>query len=162
MVRNNKAPTRRSALACILGLGLGWGSAGMARAAAPLPLRVEVWKDPHCGCCKDWVSHLEASGFEVKVYDVGNAPMRAHLGVSEKLGACHTATVGGYAIEGHVPANDILRLLREKPAAIGLTVPGMPIGSPGMDGAIYQGRKDPYDVLLIAKNGTTAVFQSYR
>lgn len=152
--------TRRSALACILGLGLG--ALGTAQAATPQPLRVEVWKDPNCGCCKDWVSHLEESGFEVKVYDVGNAPMRARLGIPEKLGSCHTATVGGYAIEGHVPAKDIQRLLREKPSAIGLAVPGMPVGSPGMDGAIYQGRKDPYDVLLIAKNGSTAVFQSYR
>lgn len=155
-----KTATRRSALTCLLGLGLG--AIGMAQAATPQPLRVEVWKDPHCGCCKDWVNHLEASGFEVKVYDVGNAPMRARLGIAEKLGSCHTATVGGYAIEGHVPAKDIQRLLREKTVAIGLTVPGMPVGSPGMDSAIYQGRKAPYDVLLIAKNGSTAVFQSYR
>jgi hypothetical protein len=78
------------------------------------------------------------------------------------LGSCHTGVVGGYAIEGHVPAKDIQRLLREKPKALGLSVPGMPIGSPGMDGAIYKGRKDPFDVLLVTANGNSTVFQSYR
>lgn len=158
----SKRPTRRQALAGILGLGLGLGATGLAHAATPRPLLVEVWKDPQCGCCKDWVHHLEASGFAVKVYETGNAAMRARLGIAEKLGSCHTATVAGYALEGHVPAKEIRRLLRDKPPAIGLTVPGMPVGSPGMDTAVYQGRKDPYDVLLIAKNGSTSVFQSYR
>ena len=77
--------------------------------------RVEVWKDPDCGCCKDWISHLEANGFQVKVHDSGNAAARARLGVPEKMGSCHTAQVGGYAIEGHVPARDIRRLLKERP-----------------------------------------------
>ena len=80
----------------------------------------------------------------------------------DALGSCHTAEVAGYAIEGHVPAKEIQRLLREKPKALGLAVPGMPVGSPGMDGAIYQGRKDPYDVLLVAKGGATSIYQSYR
>ena len=124
--------------------------------------RVEVWKDPDCGCCKDWVSHLEASGFQVKVHDSGNAAARARLGVPEKLGSCHTAQVGGYALEGHVPARDIRRLLKERPKAVGLAVPGMPVGSPGMDGPEYQGRKDPYDVLLIQADGGSRVYQSYR
>ena len=106
--------------------------------------------------------HLEQSGFKVQVFETGNAPARARLGIPEVLGSCHTARVGGYAIEGHVPAREIHRLLREKPNALGLTVPGMPVGSPGMDGAIYQGRKDPYDVLLLSKGGTTSVYQSYR
>ena len=124
--------------------------------------RVEVWKDPDCGCCKDWVSHLEASGFQVKVHDSGNAAARARLGVPEKMGSCHTAQVGGYAIEGHVPARDIRRLLKERPKAVGLAVPGMPVGSPGMDGPAYQGRKDPYDVLLILADGASQVYQRYR
>ncbi len=131
-------------------------------AATPGKPKVEVWKDPNCGCCKDWVLHLEQSGFVVQVFDTGNTQARKRLGIPEPLGSCHTALVAGYAIEGHVPAKDIRRLLREKPAALGLTVPGMPVGSPGMDGAVYQGRKDPYDVLLMAKNGSTSVFQSYR
>ncbi|ABM36574.1 protein of unknown function DUF411 [Polaromonas naphthalenivorans CJ2] len=124
--------------------------------------QVEVWKDPDCGCCKDWVSHLEASGFQVRVHDSGNAQARARLGVPDKLGSCHTAQVGGYALEGHVPARDIQRLLKERPKAVGLAVPGMPVGSPGMDGPIYNGRKDPYDVLLIQADGSSRVYQSYR
>ncbi|WP_327081066.1 DUF411 domain-containing protein [Polaromonas sp. CG_9.5] len=124
--------------------------------------KVEVWKDPDCGCCKDWVSHLEANGFQVSVHDSGNAEARTRLGVPDKLGSCHTAQVGGYALEGHVPARDIKRLLKERPKAVGLAVPGMPVGSPGMDGPEYKGRKDPYDVLLIQANGSSKVYQSYR
>ena len=129
--------------------------------AAKQPM-VEVWKDPNCGCCKDWITILQQSGFDVRVNDTGNTAARARLGIPEKLGSCHTGLVAGYALEGHVPVREIQRLLREKPNAIGLTVPGMPIGSPGMDGDIYQGRKDPFDVLLIAKNGSTRIYQSYR
>jgi hypothetical protein len=122
---------------------------------------VEVWKSPTCGCCKDWITHLEANGFRAKVNDVGNTAARARLKVPVKLGSCHTAWVGGYAIEGHVPAADIHRLLKQRPDAIGLAVPGMPLGSPGMDGPAYDNRQDPYDVLLIAHDGSTKVFNSY-
>jgi hypothetical protein len=133
---------------------------GAAIAQQPAPrLLIEVWKDPHCGCCKDWVNHLEAGGFAVKVNETGNAAMRAKLGIPQKLGSCHTALVGGYAVEGHVPAQDIRRLLKERPQAVGLAVPGMPVGSPGMDTAAYAGRRDPYDVLL--RSGETRVFSSY-
>ncbi len=132
-----------------------------ALAQAAKQTQITVWKDPNCGCCKDWIVHLEANGFEVKVNDSGNAAARKRLGVPEKLGSCHTALVGGYAIEGHVPAREIQRLLKERPSAIGLTVPGMPVGSPGMDAAVYGGRKDPYDVLLINRDGSTRVYQSY-
>jgi hypothetical protein len=127
----------------------------------PAKVLAEVWKDPYCGCCKDWVLHLERNGFAVKVNETGNTAMRAKLGLPEKLGSCHTALVGGYAIEGHVPAADIRRLLKDKPQAIGLTVPGMPIGSPGMDGKVYGNRRDPFDVLLVLKSGETRVFASY-
>ena len=123
--------------------------------------QVEVWKDPNCGCCADWVKHLESNNFVVKVNDTGNTSARKRLGIADKLGSCHTALVGGYAIEGHVPARDIQRLLKDKTQALGLTVPGMPIGSPGMDGEVYGGRQDPYDVLLILKDGSTRVYQSY-
>lgn len=122
---------------------------------------IEVWKDPNCGCCKDWVDHLQAKGFQVKVNDDGNVAARTRLGMPEKLGSCHTALVGGYVIEGHVPAADIHRLLKQPPRAIGLAVPGMPVGSPGMDAPIYEGRQDPYDVLLVLKNGNTRVYRSY-
>ena len=108
---------------------------------------VEVWKDPNCGCCKDWVTILEKSGFSVRVFDNGNEAIRAQFGMPAKLGSCHTALIGGYVIEGHVPVREIRRLLREQPKAIGLTVPGMVVGSPGMDGPAYKGRKDPYSVL---------------
>ena len=122
---------------------------------------VEVWKAPTCGCCKDWIRHMEANGFGVKVHDSGNTAARARLGIPIRLGSCHTALVEGYAIEGHVPAREIRRLLAERPNAIGLAVPGMPIGSPGMDGPAYGTRKDPYEVLLVRKDGGTTSFQRY-
>lgn len=143
-------------------LGL-WAASGLV-AANPQPLKpmVEVWKSPTCGCCKVWVEHLEASGFAVTVHDVGNTSVRARLGIPVKLGSCHTARVGPYAIEGHVPAREMHRLLKDKPDAVGLAVPGMPIGSPGMDGPEYGPRRDPYDVLLVRKDGSTTPFQTYR
>ena len=129
---------------------------------AAAPVAVEVWKAPTCGCCKDWVRHLEANGFKVQVHDSGNTAARARLGIPMGLGSCHTALIDGYAIEGHVPAREIRRLLTDRPNAIGLAVPGMPIGSPGMDGPEYGARKDPYDVLLVRKDGSTISYQSYR
>ena len=133
-----------------------------ARAAAPAAMLVEVWKGPSCGCCKDWIKHLEANGFKVKAHDTGNTDARARLGVPLQYGSCHTAQVGGYAVEGHVPARDIRRLLKERPNAIGIAVPGMPIGSPGMDGPEHGPRRDPYDVLLVRKDGSATPFQTYR
>lgn len=128
-------------------------------AAAPTP--VEVWKDPSCGCCKDWVDHMQANGFQVTVHETGNNAVRARLGLPQKLGSCHTALVGGYLVEGHVPASDVRALLQQKPKALGLAVLGMPVGSPGMDGAVYGERRDPYEVLLVARDGSTRVFNSY-
>lgn len=130
-----------------------------AQAAAPM---VEIWKDPNCGCCQDWVKHLNKNGFATRVHDEGNGAARERLGIPAKLGSCHTGRVGGYAIEGHVPAREMQRLLKEKPKAVGLAVPGMPIGSPGMDGPAYGDQRDPYDVLLVLADGSTRVFQSYR
>ena len=146
-------------------------AAGMAAlpamAAAPAKIAMEVWKDPNCGCCKDWIALMEQAGFAVKVHDVGNSAVRAKLGLPTRLGSCHTALVGGYLVEGHVPAADVHKLLKQKPKALGIAVPGMPIGSPGMDGPEYGGRKDPYDVLLVTKSlmnsdVSTSVFTSYR
>ncbi|AVS73935.1 copper-binding protein [Acidovorax cattleyae] len=130
-------------------------------AARPASTAIEVWKDPNCGCCKDWVDHMQANGFQATVHDTGNAAVREKLGLPQKLGSCHTALVGGYLVEGHVPAADVQRLLRDRPQALGLAVPGMPVGSPGMDGAIYGGRRDAYDVLLVARGGSARVFTSY-
>jgi hypothetical protein len=150
------------ALAGVTGLtSTAFGLPAVAQTGAAGKTPLEVWKDPDCGCCADWVTHLEANGFAVRVNNTGNSAVRTRLGVPTKLGSCHTALVAGYAIEGHVPAREILRLLKERPQAVGLTVPGMPVGSPGMDGAVYGDRRDPYDVLLIAKDGSTQVYQSY-
>ena len=137
-----------------------------ALAASPAKIPMEVWKDPNCGCCKDWIVLMEQAGFAVTVHDSGNSAVRAKLGLPVQYGSCHTALVGGYLVEGHVPAADVHKLLKDKPKALGITVPGMPIGSPGMDGPEYGGRKDPYDVLLVTKslmgsNVSTRVYTSY-
>lgn len=119
---------------------------------------VIVYKSPTCGCCSEWVKHLKENGFSVKTEDLHNVnPIKAELGVPNQLRSCHTAKVGDYVIEGHVPAKDISRLLKEKPQVSGLAVPGMPMGSPGMEGP----RKDRYDVLTFQMNGKTSVYTSY-
>ena len=151
-------PLRRRQLAA---LALSAWLPGWAMAQAEAAPVVQVWKDPNCGCCKDWIAHLEKNGFRSQSFDTGNTAMRARLGMPQQLGSCHTALVDGYVIEGHVPASDIWRLLKERPKALGLTVPRIPVGSPGMDGPQYGGRKDPYQVLLVARDGTPTVFQSY-
>lgn len=133
--------------------------AGMA--AAPKGIDMEVWKDPSCGCCKDWIAVMEKAGFAVRVSDTGNKGVRAQMGLPAQLGSCHTARVAGYVVEGHVPAREIKRMLREKPDAIGLTVPGMIVGTPGMDGPAYKGIKNPYEVLLVRRDGSTSVYQKY-
>jgi hypothetical protein len=126
--------------------------------AAGWPL-VLVHKTESCGCCTSWVEHLRANGFEVDVRNAANlAPVKERAGVPSGLHSCHTAEVGGYFIEGHVPAGDLARLLADRPEARGLAVPGMPLGSPGMD---YQNEHEPYDVLLVHSDGTTTVFARY-
>lgn len=112
---------------------------------------VEVYKSPTCGCCDKWIDHMRDHGFTVKTHDVGNKEIRKKSGISETVGSCHTALVNGYVIEGHVPAPDVIRLLKEKPKAIGLAVPDMPHGSPGMEGS----RSDPYNVLLLKERNQT-------
>ncbi|MDP3760503.1 MAG: DUF411 domain-containing protein [Ramlibacter sp.] len=121
--------------------------------------QVTVWKNPDCGCCREWVAHLRKNGFEVVTHDVKDtAPIRQKLGLPGKFGSCHTASLGNYVIEGHVPAQELRRLLREKPNAHGLAVPGMPVGSPGME---MGSTRDAYDVLLVLKDGNSRVYQSY-
>jgi len=154
-----KQPSRRQVAVALAALAvLPLAPVALAK-SGPL---VEVWKSPTCGCCKDWIAHLEANGFRTRTHDDGNTDARARLGVDIRYGSCHTALVEGYAIEGHVPAREIKRLLKEKPTAIGLAVPAMPLGSPGMDGPAYGGRKDAYDVLLLTKGADASVFQAYR
>jgi hypothetical protein len=127
-------------------------------ATASLP-QVEVYKNPDCGCCGAWVDHLKAAGFPVKVNEtLDTGPVRKRYGIPDQFGSCHTAVVAGYALEGHVPAEDVKRLLARKPLAAGLSVPGMPVGSPGME---MGSRKDPFQVLLIDKAGRSSVFANY-
>lgn len=129
-----------------------------AFAANALP-KVEVYKTSTCGCCGAWVEHVRAAGFSVNVHDVGDTTaVRAKLGMPDHYGSCHSASVGGYVLEGHVPADDVKRLLATRPSAVGLAVPGMVPSSPGMD---VPGRNDPYQVLLIDRQGGSRVFTRY-
>ncbi len=119
---------------------------------------VEIYKSPYCGCCNDWVRHMQENGFSVEVHNLRNMnPVKSDFGVPRHLQSCHTAMIGGYVVEGHVPAHDITRLLSERPKVTGLAVPGMPMGSPGMDGP----RKAPFDVLIFQSDGKTSVYSSY-
>lgn len=158
MITRPEPLNRRRWLATAVPLTLGATLApGLLQAASP-PTPMSLWKSPTCGCCGDWVTLMEKAGFAVTVNDTGNTAARQRLRIPAALGSCHTAQVGPYAIEGHVPAADIRRLLAERPMAIGLAVPGMPIGSPGMDGPEYGGRRDPYETLLVLPDGSTRVF----
>lgn len=121
---------------------------------------IQVYKSATCGCCGKWVEHLRANGFKVTVTEVSSvAEYRAKLGVPNNLASCHTGVVNGYAVEGHVPAREIKKMLEEKPKAVGLAVPGMPIGSPGMEMGY---RVDPYEVLLFDKDGSSTVYGKYQ
>lgn len=134
------------------------GALGMPFIAAAAGPVVEVYKSEYCGCCHEWVKHLEDNGFTVKATDVENpSDYREKFGIPKELGSCHSAKVGRYALEGHVPASEIKRLLAEKPKAKGLAVPAMPMGSPGMEGP----RKDAYDVLLIQNDGRHSTYRHY-
>lgn len=128
--------------------------------AQPQALAMVVHKSPSCGCCGAWVDHMRHAGFQVEVRDADNLePVKARLGIPYGKGSCHTAEVGGYFVEGHVPAADVRRLLAEKPDAKGLVLPGMPAGSPGME--LPDGRTEPYMVELVQRDGTTQPFASH-
>ena len=122
---------------------------------------VQVYKDPTCGCCSLWVEHLRKAGFSATVTDVADmTAIKTKHGVPSQARSCHTAVVDGYTIEGHVPAADVQRLLKERPRVVGIGVPGMPIGSPGME--VASVKPQPYDVLAFDKAGQTTVFASHR
>lgn len=126
---------------------------------AQKPIPVQVYKDAFCGCCANWVEHLKRAGFAATAENIADMNvLKDKHGVPAKTRSCHTALVGGYVIEGHVPAAEIQRLLKEKPKVAGLAVPGMPIGSPGMEGPNAR----PYDVLTFDKTGKTAVYSTQR
>jgi hypothetical protein len=148
------AEFRKIALGAALMLGALMFGFGQAFAAD-----LAVTKTPWCGCCASWIEHMRQSGFDVTVHEEEDLnPLKAKLGIEPRYQSCHTGEIEGYFIEGHVPAEDVLRLLSERPEARGLSVPGMPAGSPGME---MGSRKDPYDVLLIKKDGTTEVFAKH-
>lgn len=142
---------------------LGFGMLPLTRAlAAGNKPKIAVYKDANCGCCSQWIAHLEANGFHVTATDVDDTGVyRRRFGIPDALGSCHTGLVNGYAIEGHVPAADILALLKQKPAAAGLTVPGMPAGSPGMENPRNPKARAAFDVLLVGKDGSSNVFRRY-
>lgn len=121
-------------------------------------VRMRVYKTPTCGCCGNWVQHLRGNGFVVAVEDVPDtSPYRRKQGIPDQLASCHTGIVKGYTVEGHVPAREVHRVLKERPSAIGLAVPGMPLGSPGMEAP----RSQAYSVLLVGLNGEVTVFERY-
>jgi len=122
---------------------------------------VELWKSPTCGCCSGWMKHMRSSGYTVNAHNVVQdvlTKIKRQAGLPEDLQSCHTAKIGGYVIEGHVPAGDVARLLSEKPDAIGLAVPNMPMGAPGMN---LGPEKEPYEVLLVKKDCSTVVFAKH-
>jgi hypothetical protein len=137
------------------------GSIAMAPPVLAASTRIEVYKSPTCGCCSEWVEHLSRAGYSVDARDVDQQSLyalKARSGITPELASCHTALVDGYVVEGHVPAGDIERLLAERPNAIGLSVPGMPIGSPGME---MGNQRDAFDTLLLLRDGTTKVFKRH-
>ena len=122
--------------------------------AAPIP--VTVYKSPSCGCCKNWVTHMQGAGFAVKVIDMDDlTTVKKNAGVPQQLQSCHTALVGAYVVEGHVPADLVKKMLAQKPQITGLAVPGMVTGSPGME---MGDSKDPYDVIAFDRAGKTTIF----
>jgi hypothetical protein len=131
---------------------MAWGANATAATLA-------VTKTPTCGCCNEWVERMREAGFKVTVKDVEDtAPLAKRMGVPDRLRSCHTTIVEGYAIEGHVPAADIKRLLADRPKAAGISVPGMVVGSPGME---HGDRSEPYQTILFDRAGKTRVFASH-
>ncbi len=149
MTRSASFPDRRGVLA-----GLAFAGVAGPVLAMP-PKRMTAYKTPWCGCCGGWIAHMRQAGWSVEVVEHEDlAPIRARHGIPDRLASCHTAVVGAYAIEGHVPAGDVDRLLSERPAARALSAPGMPAGSPGMEAA----GREPYTTVLILNDGSTRVF----
>jgi|SRR5438093_817770 len=142
---------------CVMLLACAVVSPAMPRGQSPQSPTITVYKSATCGCCSKWVEHMRAAGFEAKVLDVDDTQVvKKTYGVPSRLASCHTALVGTYVIEGHVPADAIKRALRERPAIAGLAVPGMPAGSPGMEVA---GRRDPYSIVSFDKAGKQEVYE---
>lgn len=147
-------PLSRRAL---LAAGVGAVTAAACAPGRPQPTELTVYKTPSCGCCTGWVNHMRGAGFEARVRELPDlSSIRSARGVPETLASCHTAVIGGYVLEGHVPAGDVRKLLAERPDAVGLAVPAMPLGSPGME--TPDGQREPYETLLILRGGGARVF----
>ena len=152
--------TRRAFIGASLGTAAVTlvGRDALAAADALAKPKMTVYKSPTCGCCTKWVDHVKAAGIDVDARDVDDvSEMKRSLGVPESLWSCHTGVIDGYAVEGHVPAADILRLRKERPKVLGLAVPGMPAGSPGMEAP----RSQPYEVIAFDKAGKRTVFAKH-
>lgn len=150
--------TFAAAVLAVAGLGVAYAQ---IKPVSARPSAV-VYKTATCGCCSLWVEHLKANGFQVETKDVSATEVRAvskAAGLSEEGTSCHTAKIGNYVVEGHVPASDIQKMLKEKPAIAGIAAPGMPMGSPGME---QGGAKDAYDVIAFTKDGKTSVFAKHK
>ena len=158
--RSDRGGDASAAAAAATGTGEASGKGTMvARAATTIAPAdtIEVWKDPGCGCCKNWIEHMEENGFAVIAHDTRDmTPVKQKHDVGADLMSCHTGSIRGYAIEGHVPADLIRKMLDEKPGIRGLAVPGMPMGSPGMEGAVKQ----KYDVIAFTADGKRTVYAS--
>lgn len=149
--------TRMLATALTLTLGLGFAVSSLAQSARPV---VTVYKSPTCGCCSKWIQHMKTEGFDVKSTDqMDVTPIKTQYGVPLDAQSCHTALVGGYVLEGHVPASAVKKLLKDKPKVVGLAVPGMPVGSPGME--VPSGQVEAYNVMAFDKAGKQTVYEKH-
>ncbi|HSG48997.1 MAG TPA: DUF411 domain-containing protein [Longimicrobiales bacterium] len=158
--RTDRAPADAGPMAAPQASALAEPAVSLVGDAPSDPAVLQVFKSPTCGCCNDWIEHLREAGFTVDVKDIPNMlAVKAELGMPGEMASCHTARIAGYLIEGHVPAQDIRRMLAERPDIRGIAVPGMPVGSPGME---VEGQPaDAYDVLAFDARGQTSVYASY-
>ena len=153
--KSQKGPLR----GVIAGALLGLATLGFLAPAVADDDEVVMYKDPNCGCCGKWAEHMREHGFKVReVATTEMGQVKGEAGVPQALGSCHTAKVGGYVVEGHVPAADVRRMLTDKPAIAGISAPGMPMGSPGMEGPYPA---DRYDVVSFDAQGRAAVFANH-
>ncbi|HUR32988.1 MAG TPA: DUF411 domain-containing protein [Vicinamibacterales bacterium] len=152
-----RTPGRRSIATVSLVIALAWAGTVWMAAQSARP-QMTVYKSATCGCCSKWVEHMQASGFEVKAINVDDIDkVKRERGVPADAASCHTGIVNGYVVEGHVPADAVLKMLKEKPAIAGIAVPGMPMGSPGME--VPGGQKEAFNIVSFDKAGKTAVYQ---
>lgn len=148
----------RIAAAGAVVVALGWAGSVWIAAQTPAKPQMTVYKSSTCGCCSNWVEHMKANGFDVKAINVDDVDkVKRAQGVPDSAASCHTALVNGYVVEGHVPADAVLKMLKEKPAITGIAVPGMPMGSPGME--VPGGQKEAYNIVSFDKAGKTAIYQ---